>query len=192
MAITKQVKYPMFLQAREYTLIKYWQDVLTKCASGKFPKGMSMSKTIIYVNKKSLTIKYRVPDTPQELLKTCMEIFKQQLKIKTEKDKQEEIEEFKQHQLLRKTAIKDKDIDTLKGLQQFTRPKYLFDNFILSTGKKHNLTVKEMKKLKNAIVAGKCLKHIRYNFKDNQLVGIEKIKLSRNKKNKKINVRLVK
>jgi hypothetical protein len=176
-------KFPIFLEAAEWTMIEYWKNIFTSCSLGKFPKGMSISKDIIYVNKGNKCLKWNLPSEPQEVLILCKKIFEENLGLKARQDKEKELDDFKEYQANHKRANKDKEITKIKDVRKKEDKLRLIDEFVLSKGKELGMNLVQKQKLKNAILTGISLKIIKdITFVDSKITEIEGISIKRTKK----------
>jgi len=176
-------KYPLFLDASEWTMIDYWKNIFVQCADGKFPKGMSLSRGIIYVNKSSKTLKWELPKEPQEVLILCKKIFEENLGMKAGQEKLKEIDEFREYQTANKHAIQSKEINEIKDVRKKEDKLRIIDEYVLQQGSDLDMSLKEKQRLKNTILTGMALKMIKdISFEDNKIVNIEGITVKKGKK----------
>jgi len=174
-----KVKYPIFNEAATWTNIDYWKEVFTQCSLGKFPKGMSISKNIIYINnvKTKRTIeKYQMPTDSNELCQLCKEIFTTHLDLKSTQDLKNELEIFKnnQEEYIQKEYVEFKDA-TLK-----IQKEELIDTYVVSIP---NMNIEDAKRLKNVIYIGITMDILKISISNNKIVEIEGLKMT-NKKGK--------
>lgn len=175
--------YPIFLEASEWTMIDYWKTIFVQCGEGKFPKGMSISKGVIYVNKGSKTLKWELPKEPQEVLILCKKIFEENLGMKATQEKLKEKDDFRQYQASNRQALEEKEITRIKDVRKKEEKLRLIDEYVLNQGKELGMTLKEKQRLKNAILTGIALKMIKdITFVDNKITEIEGISVKKSKK----------
>lgn len=176
-------KYPIFLEASEWTMIEYWKNIFIQCSEGKLPKGMSISRGIIYVNKGNKTLKWELPKEPQEVLILCKKIFEENLGMKAGQEKLKEIDDFRKYQAANRQAIQEKEITRIKDVRKKEDKLRLIDEYVLNKGKELDMTLKDKQRLKNTILTGIALKLIKdITFVDNQIIDIEGITIKKTKK----------
>lgn len=176
-------KYPIFIEASEWTMIDYWKNIFVQCGEGKFPKGMSLSRGVIYVNKGTKTLKWELPKEPQEVLILCKKIFEENLGLKAGQEKLKEIDDFRKYQAANRQAIQDKEINGIKDVRKKEDKLRLIDEYVLNQGKELGMTLKEKQRLKNTILTGIALKMIKdITFADNKITEIEGISVKKTKK----------
>jgi len=176
-------KHPIFLEASEWTMIEYWKDIFSLCSEGKFPKGMSVSRGIIYVNKGSKCLKWELPSEPQEVLILCKKIFEENLGLKAAQEREKEIDDFRKYQAANRQAIRNKEITKIKDVRKKEDKLILIDEYVLKRGKELEMTLKEMQRLKNTILTGIALKLIKeITFTDSKILDIEGVEIKKTKK----------
>lgn len=179
--------FPIFREAAEYTLNSYWKGIFESCSEGKFPRGFTLSKSIIYINKGTKCFKYEMPTTPQEVLVLCKNIFENILGLQAEQEKQQDILAFDTYQEKQSQALANMEISHLKDVRKKEDKIRLIDEFTFETGNRLNLTLSQKRKLKAAILTGLDLKIINdIKFIENRIVEIPNLKLQKNKNNFKI------
>jgi hypothetical protein len=176
-----KVKYPIFQEASLYTNIPFWKEMLEQCALAKFPKGMSVSKNVIYINntktKKNIK-RYDIPEEAHEVCELCKKIFTEILGLKSAQDKSQDLEDFRTTQ----KKFKTKEFTSFKDASLKVQRQELIDNYVLKVGEEKGLTSKEMKKFKNAIFVGIHMKTITdIEFDDNEILDIPDITLKKTK-----------
>jgi hypothetical protein len=176
-------KYPIFLEAAEYTILDYWKNIFELAGNGKFPKGMSISKNVIYVNKGTKCLKWEMPNNPQDLFILCKKIFEEHLSLKDVQEKEKDLDEFKEYQAENKKANFDKEITKIKDVRKKEDKLRLIDEYVLSKGKELNMSLEQKQKLKNAILTGLALKLINdIDFEDSKITEIKGIRIKKTKK----------
>jgi hypothetical protein len=176
-------RYPIFLEAAEWTILEYWKNVFEQCSIGKFPKNMSISKNVIYVNKGTKCLKWEMPNNPQELFILCKSIFEDYLSLKDGDEKEKDIDEFKEYQEENKKANFDKEITKIKDVRKKEHKLRIIDEFVLRKGKELGMKLPQKQKLKNAILTGMALKMLKdIDFEDSKITDIRGIDIKRSKK----------
>lgn len=170
-----RVKYPIFNEAATWTNIQHWKEILEQCSLGKFPKGMSLSKGIIYINdvkNKKIIEKYKMPDDAKDLCHLCKTIFSEVLELKSAQDLNNELETFtnNQEEYIQKEFVKFKDA-TLK-----IQKEELIDGFVVSIS---DMDIEDAKRLKNMINIGIIMDVIVIRISDNKIVKIDGLKMSK-------------
>lgn len=151
--------YPQFLSCIPYTLLPHLQNLLTACASGKLPKGVSISKGIIYINKNGKCFKYEMPPEPQKLLLLCKMIFEKVLELHAPEQKQQNLDEYEQYKA-QTTIDLSREINTIKDVRKKEDKLKLIDEYVLRVGQDLGMNLKQKQRLKYAIMAGLDLKLI--------------------------------
>lgn len=174
--------FPIFNEAAEWTIIEFWQNVFKACADGKFPKGFTLSKGIIYVNKGSKCSKYEMPTKPQEVLILCKTIFENELGMKDEIEKEKDINCFEDFQKQNTQNLADKEITKIKDVRKKEDKLKLIDEYVLQMGINMNLSLFQKQKLKTAILTGLDLKIIKdIEFDDSKITKISGLVLKKDK-----------
>lgn len=175
--------FPIFKEAAEYTLNPYWKGVFMSCAEGKFPRGFTLSKSIIYINKGTKCLKYEMPTLPQEVLVLCKGIFENILGLQAEQEKQQDIIAFDSYQEKQSQTLANMEILQLKDVRKKEDKIRLIDEYTFNTGKQLNLSLHQKQKLKTAILTGLDLKIIKdIKFSENKIVKIPNLNLQKNGK----------
>src|SRR3989338_5646908 len=141
----KKIIYPLFHEAAKYTLNQSWISLMISCSYGKLPKGLTISTSsqieeelnnekniqenvlpnkntknkasdlYISLKKKNVNKVCKLPNTPELLCKTMINIFKNDLSLTSsvEDQKQLEIVEKEKEIIYPDTTfncVKDKDV----------------------------------------------------------------------------------
>jgi len=179
--------FPIFKEAAEYTLVPYWKGVFMSCSEGKFPKGFTLSKSIIYINKGTKCFKYEMPTTPQAVLKLCKDIFENILGMQAEQEKAKDVLAFTTYQEIQIQNLANFEISNLKDVRKKEDKIRLIDEYTLSTGKRLKLSLPQKQKLKASILTGLDLKIIKdIKFNENKIIDIPNLKLQKEKEKLKI------
>jgi len=169
-----KVKYPIFIEAATWTNIDYWKEVFNQCSLGKFPKGMSLSKNIIYINnvKTKRTIeKYQLPSDPKEICQLCKEIFTTHLDLKSTQDLKNELDNFTNNQ----EEYVQKEFTVFKDATLKIQKEELIDQYVVSID---NMNIEDSKRLKNMIYIGHFMDKIEIQIDNNKIVKIVGLKMS--------------
>lgn len=163
--MNNELKYPIFQECSGYTLDEYWKNIFCNCAQGKFPRGFYVITSTssggggggnnhIKVGKEIFEFK----DDPKEMTKVCMNIFKTNLKLKSEKDKEELNTEFKQVQ---ENLVHQHNTFIFGGWKEVkpkTLKEMLINDYIIKLQKKYKFTDEEVVYLQKLIHVGFILK----------------------------------
>lgn len=183
--------FPIFKEAASWTINPYWIGIFESCAVGKFPRGFTLSKGIIYVNKGTKCLKFEMPSKAQEVLINCKTIFESHLGLQDEQEKQQDIDDFNKHQEQNCQIQMDKEITKIKDVRKKEDKLKLIDEFVLHTGVKLNLSLFQKQKLKTAILTGLDLKIIKeMEFDESKITTIPGLILKMEKG--KLNIKLEK
>lgn len=175
--------YPIFREAAEFTLLNYWKSVFISCAEGKIPKGMTISKGTIYVNKGNKTLKYEMPTQPQAVLILCKTIFETVLGLQAEQEKQQDVDDYNKYQTQNCLVNQEKEITKIKDVRKKEDKLKLIDEYVLNQGKELNMNLRQKQRLKTAILTGLDLKIIKdIDFDDSKITNINGLVIKKNKK----------
>jgi len=177
-----KVKYPIFQEASQWTNIPFWKETLEQCSLAKFPKGMSVSRGVIYINntktKKNIQ-RYDVPEDPKEVCALCKKIFTEILGLKSAKDKCKDLEDFRTTQ----NEFKSHIFTNFKEASLKIQREQLIDNYVMDTGEERGLNSYEMKQFKNAIYVGIHMGIVKgIEFDGGKIVDIPEIKLKKSRR----------
>lgn len=180
-----KVKYPIFHEAAMWTNIPYWKDMLEQCSLGKFPKGMSVSKNVIYINnlktKKNVS-KFDIPSDPKEVCAICKKIFTEVLGLKSDLEKCKDLQNFQKNQKEFKSHI----FTDFKEASLKVQKEELIDNFVLRIGKEKGMSLDEIKRYRTAIHVGLHMKLIDpktdFTFDDGEIAEIDGITLKKGRR----------
>lgn len=164
-----KVKYPIFEEASQWTNIPFWKEMLQQCSLAKFPKGMSVSKGIVYINTsatKKNPQRYDIPSDPREVCALMKKLFTENLGLKSEQDKGKDLETFRSTQ----KEFKAQTFTQFKDASLKVQKEELIDQFVIKMSKEKGLTTKEMIKFKNAIHVGLHMKIIKDIEFDNGVI----------------------
>ncbi len=165
--------FPMFKEAAKWTINPYWIGIFESCAIGKFPRGFTLSKGIIYVNKGTKCLKYEMPPQPQEVLFLCKTIFETHLGLQDEQEKELDIKAYNKHQEQNCQTQLEKEITKIKDVRKKEDKLKLIDEYVLAMGIKMNLSLFQKQKLKTAILTGMDLKIIKdMDFDESKITNI--------------------
>ena len=173
----KQIIHPIFSECAGYTLDPYWQQILNECATGKFPRGVSLRADgkVMYimdggsVPKTVIISKY----SPEELFPLLKDLFSECLGFRSNKDNRHDAKEIaKMEQSLRETYSSDwKTISRRKN-------DTLIHNFVLNLKEEHDLSESETKKLLSIIKLGfsfNSIKTVDVDYQDGQIISISSL-----------------
>lgn len=177
-----KVKYPIFQEASQWTNIPFWKETLEQCSLAKFPKGMSVSRNVIYINntktKKNIQ-RYDIPKDPKEVCALCKKIFTEILGLKSNKDKREDLESFRTTQ----KEFKSFDFTDFKQASLKIQREQLIDDHIMTVANEKSMNVEEMKAFKNAIYVGIYMGVVKnIQFDDGKIVDIPEITLKKTRR----------
>lgn len=165
--------FPIFKEAASWTINPYWIGIFESCAIGKFPRGFTLSKGIIYVNKGNKCLKFEMPSQPQEVLILCKTIFENHLGLQDEQDKQQDIKAYNKFQEQNCQLKSEKEITKIKDVRKKEDKLKLIDEYVLQMGIKLNLSLFQKQKLKTAILTGLDLKIItEMDFEESKITNI--------------------
>src|SRR3989338_4044305 len=169
----KKIIYPLFHEAAKYTLNQSWISLMISCSYGKLPKGLTISTSSqIEEELNNVNKVCKLPNTPELLCKTMINIFKNDLSLTSsvEDQKQLEIVEKEKEIIYPDTTfncVKDKDV----------RFRLLF-NFTLEIKQQLQLTELQRRQLYAIITRGFILKIIlpeEIEIKNHRIVKIDNI-----------------
>lgn len=174
----KKVKHPQFAEAASWTNIQFWKEILEQCSLGKFPKGMSVSKNVIYINntktKKNIQ-KFDMPSDPKELCKFCKDLFTNVLELQTTTEMVNAMENFQ-------TNVQEfvqKEFTEFKDASLKIQKEELIDDYIIGFSKE--MSNEEMKSLKNTIYVGIHMGIADCVLQDNKISEIKGLEMKKKK-----------
>ena len=172
---TKEAKYPIYAKCSQYTLDDYWKDVLYNCSLGKFPPKMSMvdKETIKITNSKKSFEMFDVTDDPLEMFKLVMDIFKNKLDMKSDRDRKIKIEKFNTKNLDKAVYSRWEEVK-----QKVVKDK-LINDFVLMKRDEYTLTDAECDSCMKVIKSGLLFKVIKSEnivLKDSSISDIGNLK----------------
>src|SRR5207253_3397236 len=155
---TKTIIYPHILACRDLTLDPYWKEIITSCASNKFPKGVKYDniRGIIHVRyegsggKSCGTESIVLPDKTEELYSKLMHSFKNLIGLRSPSDiklGRDVLED------IRKKNEIDIDCEWKKLKPRFFK-NYILMNYAISKIYEHNLPPKKSNTLYKLIQLG--------------------------------------
>lgn len=150
----KKIVFPEFLECSKYTLNNYWIQMMTQCSYGKFPRGLSYQDGKLLFKKKNIVRQFSLPDSPEQLCRTLIRIFREELCMvsSVEDKKQTELVEKDKETVPREgflSEIKDKNV----------RFRLLFD-FTVNYQRHFHLTEPQRQQLYAILCIGQLLKII--------------------------------
>lgn len=150
------VIFQVFENCKKYTLDKFWKDHFTNLARNKFPPGIKYddkTKTL-YIKIKNKEEKIILPDENTEIFNILMDIMKNKLGIRSNRDLKIE----KEH--IVNITKKDAEMDDFKKIKQKQLKDHLIMNYVISLRDKYGLTNAEYNKALSIIQLGFQFKSI--------------------------------
>lgn len=174
-----KVKHPQFVEAAQWTNIQFWKETLEQCGLGKFPKGMSVSKNVIYINNlkaKKATQRFDMPSDPKALCKLCKEIFTTVLELQTTTESANALENFQANA----QEFVPQEFSEFKHASLKIQKEELIDDYIINVSDK--MSTQEIKHLKNMIYVGIHMGIVDFEFENNKISNVVGLSMKNTKK----------
>lgn len=169
-------KYPIFIKCSNYTLDEYWKDIFVNCSLGRFPRGISYMHTqsqIKVTDPKKKIEYFQIKDDSTEMFKMMMFIFKEKLKMVSEKDKQRKKNDFEN------ISVEIKTFENWDKIKCKIIKEQFIDDYCVQIKKKLCLTLKETQQLRSLIRFGLLFKNIEIIFSNGKIKNIKNLKYNK-------------
>lgn len=179
MPIKREIVYPIFLQAMNYSDDIFWKEIFEELAYGVSPAGTYINKGVLCCNQNSKEFVYRfLNKDPQKIFEDISKLFKKN-NFMSKNDRKIVLSDFNDA---------EKKLQELKNIEWVNIKKKslkdtLFQNFLIESKKKYNLRDSHIKKIYNFINLGLMLKTIKpsdINYKNGEILSINGITFSNN------------
>ena len=159
--------FPIFLDCKEWTLNPFWIELFDNCALGLFPKGIKLLKNNILIISEEKQIDINGKNS-FELYKIMMDVFKNDLEIISDRDKNKQSFEI----INLKKKLKEKYNGLWTDIKQKQNKNNLIMDFVINKKKEFNLNNIELKQLLTTIQIGFIFKKINSRLKVAQIYNI--------------------
>ncbi len=158
MPVKKDLIYPQFLEACQYTVDVFWEGIFEELAYGRPPYGTYISSNSLCCSYKDRKFSYKIEKkNARELHDEVYQLLSSKLKLLSQRDKiQKRIEFYSESEdtiEVAPTAFSDVRKKSLQDL--------LVERFVIRMWKDYNLSLVQARRLLGVIYIGRVLKTIR-------------------------------
>lgn len=180
MPIKREIIYPVFLDAMNYSDDVFWKEIFEEMAYGIAPAGTYINKGVLFCKQISKDFIYKFLDKdPKKIFDDINKLLKKNNIIMSTNDRKIILSDFSEA---------EKKLQELKSIEWVNIKKKslkdtLFQNFLIESKKKYNLKDFHIKKIYNFINLGLMLKTIKpsdINYKNGEIISINGITFSEN------------
>ncbi len=174
MPAKREIAYPVFLEACQYTEDAYWENIFEELAYGKAPYGTYISKDFLCCSYKRKEFSYKLEKKDAKtVFEDVYNLLTNKLGLLSQREKLDKRKAFSECE----DTIKDSR-QTWMGIKKKNIKELLIELYVVRMKKKHSLSLKQSRHLLSIITVALCFKVLTGDdicYKDGQIASIEGI-----------------
>ena len=172
MPAKREIAYPVFLEACQYTEDAYWENIFEELAYGKAPYGTYISKDFLCCSYKKKEFSYKLEKKDAKtVFEDVYDLLTNKLGLLSQREKLDKRKAFSEYE----DTIKDSR-QTWTDIKKKNIKELLIELYVVRMKKKHSLSLKQTRHLLSIITVALCFKVLTGDdicYKDGQIVSIE-------------------
>lgn len=172
MPAKREIAYPVFLEACQYTEDAYWENIFEELAYGKAPYGTYISKDFLCCSYKRKEFSYKLEKKDAKtVFEDVYNLLTNKLGLLSQREKLDKRKAFSEYE----DTIKDSR-QTWTDIKKKNIKELLIELYIVRMKKKHSLSLKQSRHLLSIITVALCFKVLTGDdicYKDGQIASIE-------------------
>lgn len=174
MPAKREIAYPVFLEACQYTEDAYWENIFEELAYGKAPYGTYISKDFLCCSYKKKEFSYKLEKKDaRTVFEDVYGLLTNKLGLLSQREKLDKRKAFSEYE----DTIKDSR-QTWTDIKKKNIKELLIELYVVRMKKKHSLSLKQSRHLLSIITVALCFKVLTGDdicYKDGQIASIEGI-----------------
>jgi hypothetical protein len=174
MPAKREIAYPVFLEACQYTEDAYWENIFEELAYGKAPYGTYISKDFLCCSYKKKEFSYKLEKKDAKtVFEDVYDLLTNKLGLLSQREKLDKRKAFSEYE----DTIKDSR-QTWTDIKKKNIKELLIELYVVRMKKKHSLSLKQSRHLLSIITVALCFKVLTGDdicYKDGQIASIEGI-----------------
>lgn len=174
MPAKREITYPVFLEACQYTEDTYWENIFEELAYGKSPYGTYISKDFLCCSYKRKEFSYKLEKKDAKtVFEDVYNLLTSKLGLLSQREKLDKRKAFSEYE----DTIKDSR-QTWTDIKKKNIKELLIELYVVRMKKKHSLSLKQSRHLLSIITVALCFKVLTGDdicYKDGQIASIEGI-----------------
>ena len=174
MPAKREIAYPVFLEACQYTEDVYWENIFEELAYGKAPYGTYISKGFLCCSYKRKEFSYKLEKKDAKtVFEDVYNLLTNKLGLLSQREKLDKRKAFSEYE----DTIKDSR-QTWTDIKKKNIKELLIELYVVRMKKKHSLSLKQSRHLLSIITVALCFKVLTGDdifYKDGQIASIEGI-----------------
>jgi hypothetical protein len=174
MPAKREITYPVFLEACQYTEDAYWENIFEELAYGKAPYGTYISKDFLCCSYKRKEFSYKLEKKDaRTVFEDVYNLLTNKLGLLSQREKLDKRKAFSEYE----DTIKDSR-QTWTDIRKKNIKELLIELYVVRMKKKHSLSLKQSRHLLSIITVALCFKVLTGDdicYKDGQIASIEGI-----------------
>ncbi len=174
MPAKREIAYPVFLEACQYTEDAYWENIFEELAYGKAPYGTYISKDFLCCSYKRKEFSYKLEKKDAKtVFEDVYNLLTNKLGLLSQREKLDKRKAFSEYE----DTIKDSR-QTWTDIKKKNIKELLIELYVVRMKKKHSLSLKQSRHLLSIITVALCFKVLTGDdicYKDGQIASIEGI-----------------
>tara|TARA_Y100000389_G_C17430794_1_gene502468 strand:+ start:819 stop:1499 length:681 start_codon:yes stop_codon:yes gene_type:complete len=174
MPAKREIAYPVFLEACQYTEDAYWENIFEELAYGKAPYGTYISKDFLCCSYKKKEFSYKLEKKDAKtVFEDVYNLLTNKLGLLSQREKLDKRKAFSEYE----DTIKDSR-QTWTDIKKKNIKELLIELYVVRMKKKHSLSLKQSRHLLSVITVALCFKVLTGDdicYKDGQIASIEGI-----------------
>ena len=172
MPAKREIAYPVFLEACQYTEDAYWENIFEELAYGKAPYGTYISKDFLCCSYKRKEFSYKIEKKDAKtVFEDVYNLLTNKLGLLSQREKLDKRKAFSEYE----DTIKDSR-QTWTDIKKKNIKELLIELYVVRMKKKHSLSLKQSRHLLSIITIALCFKVFTGDdicYKDGQIASIE-------------------
>ena len=174
MPAKREIAYPVFLEACQYTEDAYWENIFEELAYGKAPYGTYISKDFLCCGYKKKEFSYKLEKKDAKtVFEDVYNLLTNKLGLLSQREKLDKRKAFSEYE----DTIKDSR-QTWTDIKKKNIKELLIELYVVRMKKKHSLSLKQSRHLLSVITVALCFKVLTGDdicYKDGQIASIDGI-----------------
>lgn len=174
MPAKREIAYPVFLEACQYTEDAYWENIFEELAYGKAPYGTYISKDFLCCSYKRKEFSYKLEKKDAKtVFEDIYSLLTNKLGLLSQRERLDKRKAFSEYE----DTIKDSR-QTWTDIKKKNIKELLIELYVVRMKKKHSLSLKQSRHLLSIITVALCFKVLTGDdicYKDGQIASIEGI-----------------
>jgi hypothetical protein len=172
MPVKREIVYPVFIEACQYTKDAYWENIFEELAYGKAPYGTYISKDFLCCSYKRKEFGYKLEKKDAKtVFEDVYNLLMNKLGLLSQQERLDKRKAFSEYE----NTIKDSR-QTWANIKKKNTKELLIELYVVRMKGKHSLSLKQSRHLLSIITVALCFKVLTGDdicYKDGQIMSID-------------------